>query len=161
MASPPTTVIHVEKGSLGFAAAHFSCHSQVREMLHGHNYTVGLRVHGEVKADGTVIDFADLKTILRQECGALDHHMIVPTESVDLSVETTEDDHIALRHRDGTRFLFPAGDCVLLPIINSTCECLAAYLLGRLRDRLGSRDLILEVSVDESPGQGARVTEIR
>ncbi len=161
MPLPSDTVIHVEKGTLGFAAAHFNCRDGTRELLHGHNYTVGMRVHGQVQANGAIMDFADLKAILRAECDALDHHMLVPTHSADITVEPTADGHVVLRYRDGQRFVFPAGDCVLLPIANSTCECLAAHLLGRLRQRLGDRDVALEVSVDESPGQGARVSERR
>lgn len=157
----PETILHVEKGSLGFAAAHFNCIGEARELLHGHNYSVGMRVHGQVRPDGAVIDFGDLKTILREECAALDHRMIVPTRCADIAVRHTGDAHVELLYRDGKRFLFPEGDCVLLPIPNSTCECLAAHLLERLRTRLGDRDIGLEVSVDESPGQGARVVEER
>ena len=146
---------------MGFAAAHFSCHGDTRELLHGHNYTVGVRVHGEVQQGGAIIDFVDLKAILRQECDRLDHRMIIPTRSAELRVESTDDGHVSLHDGEGRRFLFPEGDCVLLPIANSTCECLAALLLERLRARLGDRDVVLELSVDESPGQGARVVESR
>jgi 6-pyruvoyltetrahydropterin/6-carboxytetrahydropterin synthase len=159
MPPAPETVIHIEKGQIGFAAAHFNCLGGGRELLHGHNYTVGLRVRGEVGAEGAVIDFTDLKRLLVEECDALDHRMIVPTRCADVVVGGTDDGHVTMRYRDGKRFLFPEGDCVLLPIANATCECLAAHLLERVRARLGDRAVVLEVLVDESPGQGATVVE--
>ncbi len=62
--------------------------------------------------------------------------------------------------REGARrFLLPASDTCLLPVTNTTCECLAEHLLRRLRERLGEVPVRLEVTVEESPGQGATVTE--
>ncbi len=48
---------------------------------------------------------------------------------------------------------------MLLPVVNTTCECLAAHLLGALRERLGATSYRLELRVEELPGQGASVTE--
>ena len=48
---------------------------------------------------------------------------------------------------------------VLLPVVNTTCECLAAHLLGGLREQLGATAYRLELRVEEFPGQGASVTE--
>ena len=158
---PKQATIHVEKGSIGFAAAHFNCLGGGRELLHGHNYTVGLRAHGAVGADGAIVDFSVLKEALRAVCDALDHRMLVPTRSDDVAVVEQPDGHVALTYSDGARFLFPRGDCVLLAMPNSTCECLAAHILDRLRELLGEAPVRLEVGVDESPGQGAVVTEGR
>jgi hypothetical protein len=44
-------------------------------------------------------------------------------------------------------------------VVNTTCECLAVYLLGRLRERLGGGGYRLELRVEETPGQGAAVAE--
>jgi 6-pyruvoyltetrahydropterin/6-carboxytetrahydropterin synthase len=157
--SPKQATIHIEKGSIGFAAAHFNCLGGGRELLHGHNYTVGLRAHGGVGGDGAVVDFSILKEALRRVCDSFDHRMLVPTRSADVEVVEQPDGHVALTYRDGARFLFPGGDCVLLPMPNSTCECLAAHILERVRAILGEAPVRLEVAVDESPGQGAVVAE--
>ncbi len=83
--------------------------------------------------------------------------------------------------RDGSFFSFPAGDCVLLPLRDSTVEELAVYLAERLARALegggsgsiplgaqagtcsslgagGGRLLALTVGVRETPGQEARYT---
>ncbi|HET9051352.1 MAG TPA: 6-carboxytetrahydropterin synthase [Candidatus Dormibacteraeota bacterium] len=153
------TSIHIRRASIGFAAAHFNCLDGGRELLHGHNYTVGLTAHGEVRADGAIVDFAHLKEALRGECAELDHRMLVPTRSTDVAVERLPDGHVSLVYRDGARFLFPQGDCAFLPLPNATCEALAGHLLGRLRRRLGELPVVLEVAVEEAPGQGAVATE--
>ena len=157
--APRQASIHIEKGSIGFAAAHFNCLGGGRELLHGHNYTAGLRAYGDVQADGAIVDFSVLKEALRAVCAELDHRMLVPTRSSDVAVEELPDGHVAMRYTDGARFLFPRGDCVLLPVPNSTCECLAAHVLERVRGLLGEVPVRLEVAIEEAPGQGAVVAE--
>ena len=55
--------------------------------------------------------------------------------------------------------MFPHAEVRLLPIVNTTCECLAGHLLAGVRRRLGEAPVRLELSVEESPGQGATVAE--
>ena len=149
--------VHIDKASIGFSAAHFSIVETGSEPLHGHNYRVSLRARGGLREDGTVVDFALLKAAARAECAVLDHRMLVPTACPEVRV-TELDGEVELR--EGTRrFLLPASDTCLLPVRNTTCECLAELLLGRLRRRLGELPVRLEVTVEESPGQGATVTE--
>src|SRR5258708_36500937 len=151
-------VLEVSKASMGFVAAHFSVVGERSETLHGHNYRVGLRVRGEVRADGTVVDFAALKAAVRAECDALDHRMLLPGRSPRVRVEERGDGHVEVRE-GARRFVFPLGDVRILPAPNTTCECLAAHLLEPVRARLGELPVRLEITVEESPGQAATVAE--
>jgi 6-pyruvoyltetrahydropterin/6-carboxytetrahydropterin synthase len=149
--------VELARADLGFSAAHFSVVGGVSERLHGHNYRVSLRATGAVGADGTVVDFRLLKAAIREECGALDEHMLIPVECQALEVESHDD---VVDVREGQRrFVFPLSDVVLLPVANTTCECLAAYLLSAVRERLGALAVRFQLSVEELPGQGATVTE--
>jgi 6-pyruvoyltetrahydropterin/6-carboxytetrahydropterin synthase len=149
--------LELSRADIGFSAAHFSIHQGESERLHGHNYRVFLRVHGTIGDEGTVVDFAALKRALRTLCSELDERMLVPTRSPRIRIEETAD---GVSLSEGTRrFLIPRGDAVLLPIVNTTCECLAAHLLGELRERLGRTAYRLELRVEETPGQGAAVAE--
>lgn len=58
-----------------FSAAHFlKDYNGKCEALHGHNYRVYAYVRGaKLDAGGMLIDFAALKSALRNVCGALDH----------------------------------------------------------------------------------------
>jgi 6-pyruvoyltetrahydropterin/6-carboxytetrahydropterin synthase len=151
-------VVGIDRESLGFSAAHFSIVETGAERLHGHNYRVALRARGRLRDDGTVVDFAILKAALREECGRLDHRMLVPTASPEVTVVEHSDGQVELRE-GARRFLIPGSDCLLLPLRNTTCECLAGLFLERLRRRLGSTAVRLEVTVEESPGQGATAAE--
>ena len=149
--------LELSRADIGFAAAHFSVVGGRAERLHGHNYRVALRAHGDVAADGTVVDFGVLKSALRAECDELDEHMLLPTSSEVVHVHA--EGHVVTAEEGRRRFVFPAADVRLLAIPNTTCECLAAYLLSRLRARLGATPVRLEVSVEEVPGQSATVKE--
>jgi hypothetical protein len=54
----------------------------------------------------------------------------------------------------------PRQDALLLPIDNISVEALAAHIAGLLAERLGRppHATALEVTVEESPGQGASAT---
>lgn len=154
---PDAATLIVDKEAIGFAAAHFSVLESGSEALHGHNYRVSLRARGAVHDDGTVIDFSALKSALTALCAELDHRMLVPTQCPAVSVDVREGE---VELREGARrFVFPRTDVCLLPVRNTTCECLAGHLLGRLRDRLGRAGVALELTVEESAGQGATVAE--
>jgi 6-pyruvoyltetrahydropterin/6-carboxytetrahydropterin synthase len=154
----PEVVVGIDRDSIGFSAAHFSVLDTGAERLHGHNYRVALRARGRLRDDGMLVDFGVLKGALREECGELDHRMLVPTACPEVTVVEHADGQVELR--EGARhFLLPASDCRLLPVRNTTCECLAGLLLERLRRRLGGSPVRLEVTVEESPGQGATVSE--
>ena len=149
--------LELARADIGFSAAHFSIHGGRSERLHGHNYRVFLRARGPVGDDGTVVDFAALKGALRGVCAEVDERMLVPTRCPSIRVEETAD---TVSLTEGSRrFVLPRGDVVLLPVVNTTCECLAAHLLGELRARLGATGYRLELRIEETPGQGAAVGE--
>jgi 6-pyruvoyltetrahydropterin/6-carboxytetrahydropterin synthase len=149
--------VELARADIGFSAAHFSIHQGRSERLHGHNYRVFLTVHGSIGDEGTVVDFSALKLELRALCAELDERMLVPMYSPQIGIEQGTD---GIRLTEGSRrFLMPSGDVVLLPVVNTTCECLAAHLLAQLRARLGSTGYRLTLRVDEIPGQGASVAE--
>jgi 6-pyruvoyltetrahydropterin/6-carboxytetrahydropterin synthase len=149
--------LELARADIGFSAAHFSIHQGRSERLHGHNYRVGLEVRGPIGSEGTVVDFAALKVVLRALCGELDERMLVPTGSAAVTVRVEGADvHLTEGER---HFVIPTADVVLLPIVNTTCECLAAHLLNETRSRLGPTGYRLTVRVEETPGQGAAVAE--
>jgi len=157
-ARPSEYRVVVEKDFLKFSAAHFIAYKGFREPLHGHNYQVSVSISGTVGPDGYVLDFGIVKDITRRVCGELDERVLVPAESDCLTV-AREGASVVLVYEDGTRFVFPATDVVLLPIVHASAEELAAYVLTRLRAGLQAhavRGLVeIEVGVGEAPGQAA------
>ncbi|MBV8084457.1 MAG: 6-carboxytetrahydropterin synthase [Chloroflexi bacterium] len=149
--------LELARADIGFSAAHFSVVGGVMERLHGHNYRVTLRACGDVGEDGTLVDFKALKTALRAECALLDERMLVAASSDSLVVES-DDTEVTVR-AVGRRYVVPRDDVCLLPLRNTTCECLAEHLLHGVRSRLAELPARLEVGVEELPGQGAVVSE--
>ena len=67
--------------SFRFDAAHFlpNCVGKCRNM-HGHGWTLEVKVHGEVNSHtGMVVDFKDLKSVVRRYIEELDHTLLNDT----------------------------------------------------------------------------------
>ena len=152
--------VSVSKDYLVFASAHFiTLKGHHCETLHGHNYRVGLAVEGSVDDEiSFVVDFSVLKQIARRVVDAVDHKVLLPAGNPKLAI-TEADGLVNVSVNGAHRYQFPQGDCVLLPIPNSTAEMLAAYLGEQVRQDLTDRGISnltrLELEVEESPGQAA------
>ena len=156
--------VTVTKEDFVFAAAHFITLPGHRcETLHGHNYRAGLEVEGALEPEGWyVLDFTVLKRVLRALTAELDHRVLLPTENPKLTVAAA-DDRVTVAFDGAVRYVFPRGDCALLPIPNTTVEMLAQYLAGRVRGELtraGIRHVAaLALEVEENFGQSATYRE--
>jgi 6-pyruvoyltetrahydropterin/6-carboxytetrahydropterin synthase len=147
-----------------FSAAHFATYGGECEPMHGHSYEVAAEVEGGLGEDSWVIDFSELKDVMRGLCAELDHHFILQTESRELQV-----DHSPaawkVRTAAGLGYVLPVSDVAALPIDNSTAERLAEYLSGQVWQALVGRghENIERVSVEvwEGPGQRARYSRER
>lgn len=148
--------VRLTKEHLIFSAAHFiTFNGDICERLHGHNYRVFAEVYGPLDENQYVIDFIALRDTLKEITTELDHHMLLPTEHPQIQVVAGEDE-VEVTFQD-RRWVFPEGDCILLPVANTTTELLARYLGNELLDRLeirtGVRPQRLVLGVDENEGQ--------
>lgn len=148
--------VRLSKENLVFSAAHFiTFNGDVCERLHGHNYHVAATVHGELDENYYVIDFIALRDSLAAIVGELDHHMLLPTKHGTIRVQADQHE-VEVTHED-RRWVFPRGDCILLPVENTTAELLARHigglLLEAILEKTGLRPAKLIVEVDENEGQ--------
>jgi 6-pyruvoyltetrahydropterin/6-carboxytetrahydropterin synthase len=154
--------VTITKEDLVFAAAHFITFAGHRcEKLHGHNYRASIVVEGGLEQDSWfVVDFSAIKKLMRGLTAELDHRVLLPRDNPQLAIsEQNGSVHVAFAGEP--RYVFPAGDCVILPIPNTTVEMLAQYLAGRVRAELGVVRLkSIEVEVEENFGQSASYREI-
>ncbi len=112
-----------------------------------------VEVEGPLDGNHYVFDFIALKNLARQITEELDHRLMLPTRNAHIKVRV--DEHgVEVRYLD-REWRFPRGDCVLLPIENTTSELLARYigqrLLADLQRNHGFSPRILRVEVEESP----------
>ncbi|HUY79268.1 MAG TPA: 6-carboxytetrahydropterin synthase [Ktedonobacterales bacterium] len=149
--------IVIERGNLGFAAAHFITFGGLCEPLHGHNYGVSVELVGALTQDSYVFDFVALKDITRALCKAWDHRFLLPLQNPSLRLNETEREweiiytgagrapaHSAAprlpgledAHTATIRYVMPKETVVALPIDNVTAERLAQLLAADIVTRL-------------------------
>ncbi|HJQ66060.1 MAG TPA: 6-carboxytetrahydropterin synthase [Gemmatimonadales bacterium] len=156
--------VAVRKEDLVFAAAHFITLPGHRcESLHGHNYRVGVQLSGALEAEAWyVYDFVALKQLMRRLTGDLDHKVLLPSSNPALTVREATGT-VTVAYDGQPRYSFPAADCVVLPIPNTTVEMLAQYLAGHVKGELKARGAVhvrsLAIEVEENFGQGATYHE--
>jgi 6-pyruvoyltetrahydropterin/6-carboxytetrahydropterin synthase len=150
--------VSIGKEHLRFTAAHFIAFRGFREPLHGHTYQVKVTVSGPVETDGYVVDFLVLKKVAEEECARLHFCTLLPRHSDCLRIQENAT-AVTVHCEDGTSFVFPRQDVCLLPIVHSSSEEIARYLITRLRERLkearGNNIETIEVMIEDIPGQEA------
>jgi len=150
--------VRVTKDHLVFCSGHFiSYEGDKCERLHGHNYRTTVEIEGDLDNNHYVFDFIALKHCTKAITDELDHRMMLATRNPYIQItETPQSVHVRYRERE---WLFPRGDCVLLPIENTTAELLARYILQRLLDDIRRKHQyepqIMRVEVEENIGQSA------
>lgn len=86
--------INIFKQYLNFSASHFVIFANgIREPLHGHNYSVALKLYSPSLKDDMVFNFLDIKPLLKRICDSLDHHLLLPTQNPFLEIIDDERDN--------------------------------------------------------------------
>lgn len=152
---PESFKVRIAKVEHVFSAAHFITFAGHCERLHGHNYHVAAELAGPLDADSLVVDFLALREILSKVTHDLDHYVLLPTEHPNIHVTESAGEITATF--ENRRWIFPNGDCRLLPLANTTAELLARHigqsLLAALDIKLGFAPTQLRVELDECDGQ--------
>lgn len=154
MSSPPRFRIVLAKEDFKFSAAHFTLFPNGgAELLHGHNYRVGVELAGgSLDEEGLLVDIERFKKVLRERCAYLDSRTLLPAAS--RRVQWSRDGEAIEVVCGQRRYRFPADDVLLLPLVNTSMELFARMLWEDLAPALaGSRVDTLAVSVEESAGQ--------
>ncbi len=154
--------VFVSNDNLKFNAAHFIAYEGFREGLHGHNYRVSVQVEGQLNANGYVLDFGIVKDVAQRVCRRLNEKTLIPELSDCLEIRQAGT-QIHVRYEQD-EFSFPKGDVLLLPIVHSSAEELARFVLGEIRRELENDGITgittMEVGVAETPGQTAYYREV-
>jgi 6-pyruvoyltetrahydropterin/6-carboxytetrahydropterin synthase len=150
--------VRVARDHLVFCCGHFISYAGHQcERLHGHNYRAAVEVEGPLTADWYVFDFTALRARAKEITDELDHHMLLAAANPVITLEESTAS-VRVRYKD-REWLFPCGDCVVLPIENTTAELIARYIAGRLaaalRERHGFVPEVMRVEVEESVGVSA------
>lgn len=149
------TTLYIDKESHKFSAAHYTIFSESsRERLHGHNYSVSVRIVAPVGENGLSADYNLYKTRLKAICDSLDEYMLLAGKSVFQKIE--EDGKYYRVKYDRDEMFFLKSDTQVLPILNATIEELSHLLLQRLVVQCAGEDLReVELCVSSGAGQSA------
>jgi len=147
--------ISIAREQYKFSCAHMTVFADgTKERLHGHNYTIAVAIEVDSVELAAMIPFAPIKTALGELCAAWREHVLLAAKNPYFKI-IRDDTELELT-LCGERYVMPRGDALLLPIDNISVEALAAHVASILAPRLSSPHArVLEVTIDESPGQGA------
>ncbi|VAX21544.1 hypothetical protein MNBD_NITROSPINAE04-1306 [hydrothermal vent metagenome] len=151
------TRVRVYGGKNGFAASHFLVGMGKCERLHGHNYCVTVEICGEPDDNGVIIDFHDLNLAVSKVCQSLDHRVLIAKDEKRYKLRAGESEVEVIFGEK--RFLFPAADCVIVPVSATTVEKISCHLLGAILKELDKGSYTgfkwIEVGVSEGSKQMA------
>jgi len=154
----------VTKDNIVFASAHFITFPGHRcETLHGHNYRTRVVLEGDLDPEAHyVFDFVELKHLMKRLTDEIDHKVLLPLDNPKLKI-VKQGESVSVAYEGKPRYVFPTGDCALLPVPNTTVEMLARYLAGRVRAELAASDAVrlstIEIEIEENFGQSATYRE--
>ena len=149
------TTLFIDKESHKFSAAHYTIFSSnERERLHGHNYSVSVRIVAPIGPNGFSADYNVYKSRLKALCDDLDEYLLLAGDSPHQRIEEA-----GVFYRvsfAGEEMMFLRSDTQVLPISNATVEEFSHYLLQRLLQASEGEDLReIELCVASGPGQRA------
>ncbi len=143
-----------------FSCAHMTVFPDgTKERLHGHNYQVGAVLELTDVSFAHMIAFAPIKDALAAICLAFRERVLLAERNPYFELVRDDGEELELR-LCGKRYVLPREDALLLPIDNIAVEPLAAHIADLLLAKLGGTLPVgvvsaLEVTLHESPGQGA------
>lgn len=155
-----TTTIDLAKEEMKFSAGHFTIFGPgERENLHGHNFTIGVELEGQIdEASGMLPDYRKYKELLIKQCRIWNESVLLPTRSPYLQIDTAPNGDVTAQF-GSERLQFLARDVTLLPAANITVEELARVFGESLlahADRLMSDGICrIRVRCGSGPGQTA------
>lgn len=150
--------IKIDKDNLKFSSAHFLIFPDgSAERLHGHNYKVFVEIGSSLDEHGLVLNFKDIKPLVKKLVDELDEHWLVPGRHPVLKVNERADGVVEVRYLD-RYYAAPREDVVVLPITNTSAENLAGWLGRELLARIAKafpkvRIARLTLGVEETRGQ--------
>jgi 6-pyruvoyltetrahydropterin/6-carboxytetrahydropterin synthase len=140
--------------NIRFSAAHFIPGEWKCSRLHGHDYHISVKISGELNDESYFLDFSEVKSKLREIAEYLDHRVLIPDGNRSMDVRTVNGKvHVNMGKKE---YLFPAEECRIIPVKDTTAECLSDYILKKFVESIDHRVKDVELEVHEGPGQYAR-----
>ena len=136
--------IELEKEYFKFSAAHVLIFPDgSAERLHGHNYRVFIEIDATLSEHGLVIDFKEIKPVVRELLDSLDERFLIPGEHPVLTHSDRGDGVVEIRYGD-RYYAAPLEDVLVMPMNNTSSENLATWIGREVRRLLKERFLQID-----------------
>ncbi|CAG9320226.1 unnamed protein product [Blepharisma stoltei] len=113
-----------------FSSSHYI---SADELLHGHEYYLTLSLQWIALNNGFNLNPNFIKSLLLEICSTFNQKIMIPEFSIDFPIEDF-DDHLRINFQN-IHFDFPKRNCIMLPIISTTCEELSKYFSRIILER--------------------------
>jgi 6-pyruvoyl-tetrahydropterin synthase len=148
------TTLEMARPEFGFYAAHITVYNGEAEPLHGHTFHVTVRMSGEPDASGMVAEFNKIKPAMQSAVARLRRRTLLPGYAPELQITQNNNSLSIIAGRK--QYVLPIEDVTVLPLVNTTLDALAGYLLGQLLPQLHSTGFVAaELMIAELPGASA------
>jgi len=139
----------VNNAEIKFSACHFLKEPLKCSRIHGHNYYVSVEVESDLDENYFVVDFIELKQIVKSVVEPLDHYVLVPKLSQNLTI-TEKDESIEVITENNKKYAFPKCDVKFLPIEATTSEMLAKYIHSKLKKLFPDKKITVKIEESKS-----------
>lgn len=149
------TEIELFRDDMKFSAAHFTIFSSIeREMLHGHNFHVYIKLGASVDENGLAFDYTSCRDKILELCCALNGRCLMPSKSKYLTFIATEENYEFIFNNQ--KIILPKNDVLLMPLENISTELLSDWFLEKMDHYFKTFDIknIEKMTVKISTGSG-------
>ena len=123
----------IKANQIKFSASHFLKEPFQCSKLHGHNYYVSVEIEAPLDENYFVVDFIELNEKIKSIADPLDHQVLIPELSSDLTISETSES-FEIETNNNKRYVFPKTDVTLLHLPATTSELLAKYIHDKLKE---------------------------
>jgi len=146
--------LKLAKDSFKFSGAHFTTFSNKEaELLHGHNYYVGVTLEGCQELNhGMIVDLNEPKQLIKSLLESIDEKVLLAKDNPYTEINN-RDAQIQVEFNNKS-YSFPKEDCFVFPVENITIEALSGYIGESLKKSFSQYPISsFTVEVSETRGQ--------
>ncbi len=125
-----------QRDDLKLNCAHFVVSPTLIEPLHGHTYSIKIEAEGTRNASSVIVDFLDLKPIVKDLIDQYNFTLLIPQNNPFLSIKLNETGVSVTVLPTGKKYSFPKRSVSILPTENSTVECISTYFTEIISKRI-------------------------
>lgn len=125
--------VGVQGPDLRFGCVYLATTNDQLPRLSGDHYSVKLRVAAPATNKGCMFDTTALKEAVSTECKQLAKQVLIPehNSSIEISVVSGQE-QVRIKCENGSHFMFPMPDCLLLPVVHVTLDAIATIIWERI-----------------------------